>query len=95
VFEQIDGVIDAASGYMGGNVDHPTYRQVCEETTGHAETVRVVFDPAASDTSSCSAVFFDNHDPTQLDRQGPDHGRTTAPRSSPRMRIRKRSRRST
>jgi peptide methionine sulfoxide reductase msrA/msrB len=74
VFEQIDGVIDAASGYMGGTVDHPTYRQVCEETTGHAETVRVVFDPARVGYEQLLKVFFDNHDPTQLDRQGPDHG---------------------
>jgi peptide methionine sulfoxide reductase msrA/msrB len=74
VFEQIDGVIDAASGYMGGTVDHPTYAQVCEGTTGHAETVRVVFDPARVGYEQLLKVFFDNHDPTQLDRQGPDHG---------------------
>jgi peptide methionine sulfoxide reductase msrA/msrB len=74
VFEQIEGVIDAASGYMGGTVDHPSYGQVCEGTTGHAETVRVVFDPARVGYEQLLKVFFDNHDPTQLDRQGPDHG---------------------
>ena len=74
VFEQIDGVVDAVSGYMGGTVDHPTYTQVCSGTTGHAETVRVVFDPARVRYEQLLKVFFDNHDPTQLDRQGPDFG---------------------
>jgi methionine-S-sulfoxide reductase len=59
---------------MGGTVDHPSYGQVCEGTTGHAETVRVVFDPARVGYEQLLKVFFDNHDPTQLDRQGPDHG---------------------
>jgi methionine-S-sulfoxide reductase len=74
VFEQIDGVIDAESGYMGGRVDHPSYKQVCGGDTGHAETVRVVFDPARVTYQALLKVFFDNHDPTQLDRQGPDFG---------------------
>jgi peptide methionine sulfoxide reductase msrA/msrB len=74
VFEQIDGVVDAVSGYMGGTVDHPTYKQVCGGSTGHAETVRVVFDPARVRYEQLLKVFFDNHDPTQLDRQGPDYG---------------------
>src|SRR5262249_21374640 len=70
----IDGVVDAVSGYMGGTVDHPTYKQVCTGSTGHAETVRVVFDPARVRYEQLLKVFFDNHDPTQLDRQGPDFG---------------------
>jgi len=74
VFEQIDGVIDAESGYMGGRVDQPSYKQVCGGDTGHAETVRVVFDPARVTYQALLKVFFDNHDPTQLDRQGPDFG---------------------
>ena len=74
VFEQIDGVVDAESGYMGGKVDRPTYKQVCSDTTGHAETVKVVFDPARVGYDKLLKVFFDNHDPTQLDRQGPDVG---------------------
>jgi peptide methionine sulfoxide reductase msrA/msrB len=74
VFEQIPGVLDAESGYMGGSVDRPTYRQVCSGSTGHAETVRVVFDPARVRYEDLLKVFFDNHDPTQIDRQGPDVG---------------------
>jgi len=74
VFEQIDGVVDAESGYMGGTVDRPTYKQVCSGTTGHAETVKVVFDPARVRYEDLLKVFFDNHDPTQVDRQGPDYG---------------------
>jgi len=74
VFSQIDGVIDAESGYMGGKVDHPTYEQVCDGDTGHAETVKVVFDPAHATYEKLLKVFFDNHDPTTVDRQGPDFG---------------------
>lgn len=74
VFEQIDGVVDAESGYMGGTLAHPTYKQVCSDSTGHAETVKVVFDPARAAYGRLLKVFFDNHDPTQLDRQGPDLG---------------------
>jgi peptide methionine sulfoxide reductase msrA/msrB len=74
VFEQIDGVVDAESGYMGGTVDHPTYHQVCEGDTGHAETVKVVFDPARVTYAKLLKIFFDNHDATTPDRQGPDIG---------------------
>jgi len=74
VFEQIEGVIDAQSGYMGGKVDRPTYKQVCSDTTGHAETVQVVFDPSRVKYEQLLKVFFDNHDPTQINRQGPDVG---------------------
>jgi peptide methionine sulfoxide reductase msrA/msrB len=74
VFRQIDGVADAESGYMGGTAANPTYEQVCSHRTGHAETVKVVFDPERVDYEDLLKVFFDNHDPTQLDRQGPDIG---------------------
>jgi peptide methionine sulfoxide reductase msrA/msrB len=74
VFEQIPGVFDAESGYMGGKTDKPTYKQVCNGGTGHAETVKVVFDPAQTSYKALLKVFFDNHDPTTLNRQGPDVG---------------------
>lgn len=73
-FKEGPGVIDAASGYMQGHVDHPTYRQVCTNTTGHAETVKVVFDPERITYRRLLEAFFVMHDPTQLNRQGPDHG---------------------
>ncbi len=72
--QQGAGVINAESGYMQGQVDHPTYRQVCSDTTGHAETVKVVFDPARISFERLLEAFFKLHDPTQLDRQGPDVG---------------------
>ncbi|MBN1417371.1 MAG: bifunctional methionine sulfoxide reductase B/A protein [Planctomycetes bacterium] len=73
-FQQGPGVIDAASGYMQGQVDHPTYERVCDKTTGHAETVKVVFDPKRITYRRLLEAFFAMHDPTQLDRQGPDVG---------------------
>jgi peptide methionine sulfoxide reductase msrA/msrB len=73
-FQQIPGVIDAVSGYMGGTKKNPTYEDVCGHGTGHAETVRVVFDPAKVSYKELLAWFFKFHDPTQLDRQGPDVG---------------------
>jgi len=73
-FKQGPGVIDAVSGYMQGHVDHPTYRQVCTDTTGHAETVKVVFDPQRITYRRLLEAFFVMHDPTQLNQQGPDHG---------------------
>lgn len=73
-FQQGPGVIDAVSGYMQGQVDNPTYKQVCTGTTGHAETVRVVFDPARITYRRLLEAFFAMHDPTQLNRQGPDVG---------------------
>ena len=74
-FQQGDGVIDAESGYMQGSVENPTYKQVCSDTTGHAETVKVVFDPKKITYRRLLQAFFDMHDPTQVDRQGPDVGK--------------------
>ena len=73
-FHRGPGVIDAISGYMQGHVDHTTYRQVCSDTTGHAETVKVVYDPAKITYRRMLEAFFTMHDPTQLNRQGPDFG---------------------
>ncbi|MDF1555758.1 MAG: bifunctional methionine sulfoxide reductase B/A protein [Deferrisomatales bacterium] len=73
-FQLGPGVLDAASGYMQGEVDQPTYPQVCSGETGHAETVRVVFDPRRITYRRLVQAFFAIHDPTQLDRQGPDVG---------------------
>ncbi len=74
VFQQIPGVIDAVSGYMGGKTSSPTYEMVCRHMTGHAETVKVVFDKKRTSFRELLDVFFKNHDPTTLDRQGPDVG---------------------
>jgi len=73
-FQRGPGVIDAVSGYMQGRTDRPTYQQVCEHATGHAETVKVTFDPARISFERLLEAFFAMHDPTQLDRQGPDVG---------------------
>ena len=73
-YNQIDGVHTAISGYMGGEVLNPTYEQVCKGDTGHAEVVRVVFDPSKIDYETILAWFWDLHDPTQLNRQGNDVG---------------------
>jgi len=74
-FRQVDGVLDTEVGYAGGTVENPTYEQVCTDTTGHAEVVRLTFDPATVTYDRLLDVFFGNHDPTQRDRQGPDIGR--------------------
>jgi peptide methionine sulfoxide reductase msrA/msrB len=73
-FQQVPGVVDAVSGYMGGKTRNPTYDDVCTHTTGHAETVKVVFDPARLTYPELLARFFAFHDPTQVNRQGPDIG---------------------
>jgi methionine-S-sulfoxide reductase len=74
VFRQVPGVIDAVSGYSGGITPDPTYREVCSHTTGHAEVVEVTFDPATVTFEQLLEVFWALHDPTQVDRQGPDVG---------------------
>lgn len=73
-FEQAKGVEAAVSGYMGGHVDHPTYQQVCSGTTGHYETVQVSYDPTQTSFETLARLFFEVHDPTQADGQGPDLG---------------------
>jgi peptide-methionine (S)-S-oxide reductase len=74
VFDRLEGVKSVESGYMGGAVDDPTYRQVCSGTTGHVEVARVTFDPSQLSYRDLLEVFFTIHDPTTLDRQGNDVG---------------------
>ena len=68
------GIVDIQPGYIGGHVEHPTYKQVCTHTTGHAEAVRIVFDPSQVSYETLAKGFFEIHDPTQADGQGPDLG---------------------
>ena len=74
VLEQLDGVADVTSGYMGGHVDNPTYEQVCAKTTGHIEVVQVTYDPSKVGYGTLLKWFFKSHDPTSRDRQGGDEG---------------------
>jgi peptide methionine sulfoxide reductase msrA/msrB len=73
-FKRAKGVLATAVGYMGGHTKHPTYKQVCDENTGHAETNEVTFDPSQTSYEEIARLFFEIHDPTQVDRQGPDIG---------------------
>lgn len=73
-FLSVPGVTNAVSGYTGGHVEHPTYAQVCGGDTGHAEAVEVTFDPAKVTYETMVRKFFTLHDPTQMNRQGPDVG---------------------
>jgi len=74
VFNRLTGVKSAISGYMGGHVDKPTYRQVCGGDTGHVEVVQITFDPSQISYRDLLEVFFSVHDPTTLNRQGNDAG---------------------
>lgn len=74
IFEEIAGVDSAVSGYTGGHLKNPTYEQVCSETTGHAEAIMVYYDPKKLSYSDLLDAFFTSHDPTTLNRQGPDQG---------------------
>lgn len=74
-FRHVEGVVDTAVGYMGGTLANPTYKDVCTDTTGHAEVVQVSYDPARVSYEKLLEVFWNAHDPTQLNRQGPDFGK--------------------
>lgn len=73
-FRQVEGVTETAVGYMGGSLESPTYQQVCTDSTGHVEVVQVEFDPARVSYQRLLEVFWSCHDPTQVNRQGPDVG---------------------
>lgn len=73
-FRRMPGVVDAAVGYSGGHTPNPTYKDVCTDETGHAEVVQVTFDPAQLSYEQLLNTFWQIHDPTQVNRQGPDSG---------------------
>jgi peptide-methionine (S)-S-oxide reductase len=74
IFEELNGVLKVTSGYTGGTVNNPTYKEVCTGETGHAEAVQVVYEPAKISYDELLEVFFEVHDPTSLNRQGADVG---------------------
>ncbi len=73
-FDQVKGLVSTTVGYTGGHTDNPTYQQVCTDKTGHAEAVQIVFDPAVVSYDQLLTVFWNMHDPTTKNRQGPDIG---------------------
>ena len=73
-FDQVPGVLETAVGYTGGHTNQPSYEQVCTHTTGHAEAVKIIYDPKLVGYETLLKHFFRVHDPTQLNRQGPDVG---------------------
>lgn len=73
-FRNVEGVVDTAVGYMGGTLENPSYRDVCTGKTGHAETVEVIYDPSRATYDRLLEVFWNIHDPTTMNRQGPDVG---------------------
>lgn len=73
-FRKVKGVVSTAVGYMGGTLENPTYEDVCTNLTGHAEVVEVIYDPSVVTYENLLDVFWKIHDPTTLNRQGPDHG---------------------
>lgn len=74
VFDRVQGVIDIESGYANGHVPHPSYEQICEGTTGHAEVIKLTFDPQQIALDAVLEIFFGTHNPTTLNRQGNDVG---------------------
>lgn len=74
IFRQVKGVIDTKVGYIGGDTINPTYHEVCSSRTGHAEAVQITFDPNQVPYDTLLEIFWNNHNPTQINRQGPDVG---------------------
>ncbi len=74
LMRQQPGIFSIEVGYIGGTTENPTYKEVCSHTTGHAEAVKIVFDPAKVNYTTLAKLFFEIHDPTQTDGQGPDLG---------------------